>query len=300
MRVLRIQQGARLRWPRSWLMCMRPMLHVTGVIVDLWSSRLTLALKSYCCELADTMPEAIQHAARDMPARVPHATSRQLAAAHRSPRAVTPAQRALHSRPHPPICNQAAQGRAGEELRDAPYLLPEAEIARRAAEAWERGATEVCIQGGIHPEFTGASPARRPVWRRSLSRVRVRARAEGAPRAQACPLRAGAARSRAQAAAGAGAPRACMRPRPSGRLCERRRAAARPRRRDVPAHAGGGQGGRAAGARARILPLEVWHGAASLRWPLARFLAALAWAACRAPRPRCCATPCARPSAPTS
>ena len=48
------------------------------------------------------------------------------------------------------------QGRAGEELRDAPYLLPDAEIARRAAEAWARGATEVCIQGGIHPDFTGA------------------------------------------------------------------------------------------------------------------------------------------------
>ena len=52
-----------------------------------------------------------------------------------------------------------AQGRAGEELRDPPYLLAEAEIARRAAEAWQRGATEVCIQGGIHPDFTGAVPA---------------------------------------------------------------------------------------------------------------------------------------------
>ena len=29
------------------------------------------------------------------------------------------------------------------------------EIARRAAEAWARGATEVCMQGGIHPGFTG-------------------------------------------------------------------------------------------------------------------------------------------------
>lgn len=57
-------------------------------------------------------------------------------------------------------CTSAhAQGRAGEDLRDAPYLLPEAEIARRAAEAWQRGATEVCIQGGIHPDFTGAAPA---------------------------------------------------------------------------------------------------------------------------------------------
>lgn len=60
-----------------------------------------------------------------------------------------------HSRP----AHLRAQGRAGEELRDPPYLLPEAEIARRAAEAWQRGATEVCIQGGIHPDFTGAAPA---------------------------------------------------------------------------------------------------------------------------------------------
>ena len=26
---------------------------------------------------------------------------------------------------------------------------------RRCEEAWERGATEVCLQGGIHPAFTG-------------------------------------------------------------------------------------------------------------------------------------------------
>ena len=33
--------------------------------------------------------------------------------------------------------------------------MPLDEIARRSAEAWERGATEVCLQGGIHPSFTG-------------------------------------------------------------------------------------------------------------------------------------------------
>src|SRR5205085_12696640 len=31
------------------------------------------------------------------------------------------------------------------------------EIARRTREAWERGATEVCLQGGIHPAYTGAT-----------------------------------------------------------------------------------------------------------------------------------------------
>lgn len=29
------------------------------------------------------------------------------------------------------------------------------EITRRAQEAWDRGATEVCIQGGLHPKITG-------------------------------------------------------------------------------------------------------------------------------------------------
>ncbi len=41
------------------------------------------------------------------------------------------------------------------ELRGAPYDLAHAEIARRVDEAWARGATEVCMQGGIHPDYTG-------------------------------------------------------------------------------------------------------------------------------------------------
>lgn len=45
---------------------------------------------------------------------------------------------------------------AAEALRGAPYVVPYDEIRRRAAEAWARGATEVCMQGGIHPDFTGA------------------------------------------------------------------------------------------------------------------------------------------------
>ena len=36
-----------------------------------------------------------------------------------------------------------------------PYDLDLDEITRRTIEAWERGATEVCMQGGIHPEYTG-------------------------------------------------------------------------------------------------------------------------------------------------
>ncbi len=48
-----------------------------------------------------------------------------------------------------------SKGRTHEALRGAPYDLALAEIVRRAAEAWDRGATEVCLQGGIHPDYTG-------------------------------------------------------------------------------------------------------------------------------------------------
>jgi len=48
-----------------------------------------------------------------------------------------------------------SKGRLAENLRGPAYLLDHAEVARRAVEAWERGGTEVCLQGGIHPGFTG-------------------------------------------------------------------------------------------------------------------------------------------------
>jgi FO synthase len=48
-----------------------------------------------------------------------------------------------------------SKGRLAASLRGAPYVVPLEEIVRRAGEAWERGATEVCLQGGIHPAFTG-------------------------------------------------------------------------------------------------------------------------------------------------
>jgi FO synthase len=35
------------------------------------------------------------------------------------------------------------------------YQLDLNEVGRRAAEALERGATEVCLQGGIHPDYNG-------------------------------------------------------------------------------------------------------------------------------------------------
>jgi FO synthase len=53
-------------------------------------------------------------------------------------------------------CGFCAFSKSGpKSLRGAAYLLDLDEVARRTAEAWDRGATEVCLQGGIHPSFTG-------------------------------------------------------------------------------------------------------------------------------------------------
>lgn len=48
-----------------------------------------------------------------------------------------------------------SKGKMSENLRGRPYDLELSEIGRRVAEAWERGGTEVCLQGGIHPDYTG-------------------------------------------------------------------------------------------------------------------------------------------------
>ncbi len=48
-----------------------------------------------------------------------------------------------------------SKGKTSEVLRGKPYDLSLEEVARRAREAWDRGATEVCMQGGINPAYTG-------------------------------------------------------------------------------------------------------------------------------------------------
>jgi len=48
-----------------------------------------------------------------------------------------------------------SKGKLAANLRGEPYLVPHPEIVRRAVEAWDRGATEICLQGGIHPAFDG-------------------------------------------------------------------------------------------------------------------------------------------------
>ena len=48
-----------------------------------------------------------------------------------------------------------SRGPKSLNLRGDPYILNVHEVVHRSVEAAERGATEVCLQGGIHPDFTG-------------------------------------------------------------------------------------------------------------------------------------------------
>jgi FO synthase len=48
-----------------------------------------------------------------------------------------------------------SKGPLSLNLRGSPYLLGIDEITRRVVEAEQAGATEVCLQGGIHPDFDG-------------------------------------------------------------------------------------------------------------------------------------------------
>jgi 7,8-didemethyl-8-hydroxy-5-deazariboflavin synthase CofH subunit/7,8-didemethyl-8-hydroxy-5-deazariboflavin synthase CofG subunit len=48
-----------------------------------------------------------------------------------------------------------SKGPLSLNLRGSPYVLEVGEITRRVVEAEQAGATEVCLQGGIHPDFDG-------------------------------------------------------------------------------------------------------------------------------------------------
>jgi FO synthase len=48
-----------------------------------------------------------------------------------------------------------SKGRSSHDLRGPAYDLDLEEIATRTTEAAQAGATEVCLQGGIHPRYTG-------------------------------------------------------------------------------------------------------------------------------------------------
>ncbi len=48
-----------------------------------------------------------------------------------------------------------SKGPLSLNLRGTPYLLTLEDMAARVVEAQQKGATEVCLQGGIHPDFDG-------------------------------------------------------------------------------------------------------------------------------------------------
>lgn len=48
-----------------------------------------------------------------------------------------------------------SKGKTSEALRGKPYNLGVDTVVQRACEAWDRGGVEVCLQGGIHPDYTG-------------------------------------------------------------------------------------------------------------------------------------------------
>ena len=68
-------------------------------------------------------------------------------------------QHQLHQHLHLSLHASAPSPRARRTRRCAarPTTSTTARSSRRAVEAWDRGATEVCLQGGIHPDYTGAT-----------------------------------------------------------------------------------------------------------------------------------------------
>ncbi len=80
-----------------------------------------------------------------------------------------------------------SKGPLSLNLRGDPYLLGVDEISSRVAEASELGATEVCLQGGIHPDFDGdyylevIRAVRAGVARPSTSTASPRSRSPRAP-----------------------------------------------------------------------------------------------------------------------
>jgi len=48
-----------------------------------------------------------------------------------------------------------SRGPKSYNARETPYRMDLDEVVSRSQEAWDKGATEVCLVGGIHPDFTG-------------------------------------------------------------------------------------------------------------------------------------------------
>ena len=48
-----------------------------------------------------------------------------------------------------------SKGPKSFDLKEKPYNLDPSEVVKRTKEAYDSGASEVCLQGGIHPDYTG-------------------------------------------------------------------------------------------------------------------------------------------------
>ncbi len=48
-----------------------------------------------------------------------------------------------------------AKGKVSKEIKEKPYNMDIGDVVKKAVEAWQQGASEVCLQGGIHPKYTG-------------------------------------------------------------------------------------------------------------------------------------------------
>ncbi|MGB1627671.1 MAG: 5-amino-6-(D-ribitylamino)uracil--L-tyrosine 4-hydroxyphenyl transferase CofH, partial [Miltoncostaeaceae bacterium] len=48
-----------------------------------------------------------------------------------------------------------SRGPKSYNARETPYRMDLDEVVTRSQEAWDKGASEVCLVGGIHPDFTG-------------------------------------------------------------------------------------------------------------------------------------------------
>ena len=55
------------------------------------------------------------------------------------------------------VCHNDCRFCAFAQRRTDAYTLSLDQIGERAEEAWAAGATEVCMQGGIHPELPGTA-----------------------------------------------------------------------------------------------------------------------------------------------
>src|SRR5690606_23807540 len=69
-----------------------------------------------------------------------------------------------------------SKGKTAEHLRGRPYDLEPAEIARRVAEAWERGGVEGRMRGGLRPGSNGhTSQASRRIVKQAVPDIHVHA-----------------------------------------------------------------------------------------------------------------------------